>query len=252
MRKFVIVLFLGVSFAGNTQNLNNWQVGLNINPFIFTRFSPDFIPEKEDNNYPNGFGFGVTIEKNWNEHWGIKTGIEYTKQNEKYFVNDNSADNTYIDLSLEYYKSPLMIQYSNLLKENLYLTFNQGIQFSFLNYYKMVEAGDYQIRTFTSNYAEFIFYQNSNNNQYYSGKGIFYNETLFGIIGSVGLKYFISNKFSLSSNLRYEYDLSDADNTVYYKIENWRSVHNFRIGLELGLQYNFSLKGCGYCEGQKH
>lgn len=61
------------------------------------------------------------------------------------------------------------------------------------------------------------------------------------MVGSIGLKYFIANKFSISSNIRYEYDITDADNNGYYKTEDWKPVHNFRLGLELGIQYHFSI-----------
>lgn len=251
MRKSIIVFFLGISFAGNAQDLNNWQVGLNINPFIFTRFSPDFIPEKKDNNYPNGFCFGITFEKNWNEHWGIKTGMEYAKQTEKYIYNDKSVDNRKFILSFDYFKIPLTLQYYYPLKENLFLTLNQGIQFSTLFYFKTIDSDVFGISTFTSNYSERIVYSDSSQNSYYNGNNHMYKESLFGVIGSIGFKYFVSNRISLSSNLRYEYDLTDADKTNL-KVVNGRPTHNFRIGLELGFQYNLSLKGCGYCEGQKH
>jgi hypothetical protein len=251
-KKIIFLLIFITPFIGSAQDLSNWQVGVNINPFIFTQFSPDFYPEKKDNKYPNGFGFGLTIEKNWNESWGFKTGFESTKQNEKYFVNDNSADNTHIKASFEYYKVPLTIQYFYPLKEKLFLTFNQGIQFSFLKYTKIVEAGNYQIKTYTSDYYEYIFYDHPENNQIYYGKDKGHNENLFGIIGSIGVKGFLSKKISYSTNLRYEYDFTDADNFSYYKNGNTRPTHNFRLGLELGLQYHFSLGGCSYCKNQPH
>jgi hypothetical protein len=248
MRKFLIVFLLGISFTGNAQDLKNWQVGLNLNPFFFTQFSPDFYPEKKDNNYPNGFGYGITIEKNWNKHWGFKTGFESTKQKEKYFVNDNSADNIHITQNFEYYKVPITIQYSYPLKEKLFLTFNQGFQFSFLKYVKIVETGDYQIRTFTSDYYEYVFFEHPEQNQLVYEKQKGYKENLFGIIGSIGLKGFLSKKITYSTNLRYEYDFTDADNFLYFKSgDNPKPTHNFRLGLELGLQYNFSLGGCSFC-----
>jgi hypothetical protein len=254
MRKLVIAFILSIPFIGSAQDLSNWQVGLNVNPFIFTRFSPDFYPEKKDNNYPNGLGFGVTIEKNWNENWGLKTGFESTKQNEKYFVNDNSADNTHIKSSFEYYKAPITIQYSYPLKEKLFLTFNQGVQFSFLKHFKSVEAGSYQITTYSSDYYEYISYQFPENNQYYyaKGQGMGYEKKIFGIIGSIGLKGFLSKKISYSTNLRYEYDLTNADDSPNHLTDDSKPTHNFRLGLELGLQYHFSLGDCGYCKNQPH
>lgn len=79
MKKLVIAFILSVSFAGNAQDLKKWQVGINLKPFIFSRINSSSIYEKDKQSLPNGFGYGITIEKNW----GFKTGFESTKQNEK-------------------------------------------------------------------------------------------------------------------------------------------------------------------------
>lgn len=246
MKKFIIpiiFLFSKITFA---QDIKDWQIGLNFNPFYFTQFSPDFYPEKQGNNFPNGLGYGLTIEKNWNEHFGIKTCFEYSKQNEKFYVNESSDDNTHINQEFEYYKFPLSLSYYYPLSKNYFLTFNQGIQYSFLKYIKIVESGNYQIRTFTPDYDEYIFYQHPDRNHtdYYNPSSFGgYNRNLFGAVGSIGIKGFITEKISFSTNIRYEYDFSNAVTYGYgFLIQNPRATHNFRIGLELGIQYHFSLE----------
>jgi hypothetical protein len=245
MKNLVIAMILSISFAGNAQDITDLQVGINLNPFFFTRINSNFPYNKDKQDLPNGFGFGLTIEKNWNDSWGIKTGFEYSKQNEKYFF-DVVGDNTSIKSSFEYYKTPITVQYYYRLKEKLFLTFNQGIQFSFLKYYKTIAEDEYQIRTQTSDYSEYISYQHPERNQYYSDEGKMHKKTLFGIIGSIGLKGFLSDKISYSTNLRYEYDFTSADNFPYYSdTSDWndseKTTHNLRIGLELGLQYHLSI-----------
>ncbi len=245
MKKLIIAFILGVSLTGNAQDITDWQVGININPFFFTRINPGSYFSKDKQNLPNGLGYGMTFEKNWNEHWGVKTGFEYSKQNEKYFF-DSVGDNTSIKTNFEYYKMPITIQYYHPLNEKLYLIFNQGVQFSFLKYYKTVIEDEYQIRTQTSDYYEYISYQQPESNQYYSEEGKMHKKTLFGIIGSIGLKGFLSDKISYSTNLRYEYDFTTADNFPYYSSspnssDTDKPTHNFRLGLELGLQYHFSI-----------
>jgi hypothetical protein len=244
---YLISLFLLITLSTNAQELTNWQVGINANPFLFTKFnnplfdnSSYFKQDKQD--FPNGFGFGLTIEKNWNDRWGFKTGYEITTQNEKYFVDDSSADNIHVTTSFKYHKIPLTIQYYLPIKDKLYLTFNQGIQLSVLKRFKTVLAGDFQKITSSSEYGESIFYNNPENNNSVRGNfnDIFHNKTLFGIIGSFGLKGFLSDKFSYSANLRYEYDFTNPDKLQYYSNPK-KDLHNFRIGLEFGLQYNFSL-----------
>ena len=96
--------------------------------------------------------------------------------------------------------------------------------------------------------TEFVFFQTPENNSYSSGNniGILHKRSLFGLIGSVGLKGFFSDKISYSTNLRYEYDINSADNLPYYSYTPGGSgpegtTHNLRIGIELGLQYHFSI-----------
>jgi hypothetical protein len=246
MKKLVIAFFLCFFSITNAQNLNDWQVGVNLSPFIFSRINPKFHFQKDRQNFPNGLGYGLTIEKNWNEHWGFKTGFETTKQNEKYFFN--TGNTTKIKSSFEYYKVPLTIQYYYSLNEKLFLTFNQGIQLSNLKYFKTVIKDDYQMITLSSNYVESIFFehpeQNNQNYGYYQDN--LHNKNLFGIIGSIGLKGYLTNKISYSTNLRYEFDINSSDNLPYYSAtpNNTKpegTTHNFRLGLELGLQYHFSL-----------
>ncbi|WP_185966003.1 outer membrane beta-barrel protein [Flavobacterium sp. ZT3R18] len=245
MKKFLVAFILGISFIGNAQDITDWQVGFNLNPFFFTRINPGSSFSKDRQDLPNGFGYGITIEKNWNDQWGVKTGFEYSKQNEKYFF-DAIGDNTSIKTNFEYYKMPITIQYYYPLNDKLFLTFNQGIQFSFLKYYKTVDENEYQIRTQTSDYYEYISFEHPESNQYSKEEGIMHKKTLFGIIGSIGLKGFLSEKISYSTSLRYEYDFTTADNFPYYSSipdgsDTEKPTHNFRLGLELGLQYHFSI-----------
>lgn len=242
MKKTATILILMLNVISYSQELTNWQVGVSLNPFVFSRIisNSNYVKDKQD--VPNSFGYGLTLEKNWNEHWGIKTGFESTKQNDKYFSKDTGFNIT-VRSSFEYYKTPLTIQYYYPLKENLYLTFNQGFQFSKLNYIKSeFNQGDFFYQILTSDYYEVINNKVPSQNKKIFDKQIVYRENLFGIIGSVGLKGFLSKKISYSTNLRYEYDISDSDEIKFEFVGNsTKPIHNFRLGLELGLQYNFSL-----------
>lgn len=242
MKQCSVVLIFLFSFKVMAQDIERWQVGINLNPFIFTQLSPDFYPEKKGNKYPNGFGYGLTIEKNWNEHWGIKTGFESIKHKEKYYVDDTSADEVHLEHNLEYYRLPIMLQYSISLSEKLFLTFNQGFQFSFFKDMKLIEEGNQQRIVFTSDYYEYVFFDHPEQNYSGHGKQKLFKETLFGLVGSVGIKGFLSDKLSYSTNLRYEYDITDADNSTFFKNSyNPKPTRFFRIGLEFGIQYHFSI-----------
>lgn len=252
IKKTIVLLLLSIPLWGNAQSIEDWQVGINLNPFYFDWNSNDQGLTDVHQNIPNGLAFGLTVEKNWNTHWGIKTGVEYSKQNKKYDDAQYSG-NVYladINMDFKYYKIPLTIQYSHPINKNRYLTFNQGIQFSFLNDYKTTIDDALQSTIFTPNQRVFISKINANDSNN-TNPGWIYKKNTFGIIGSVGIKGFLTKKISFSTNLRYEYDLTYSDLDEYY-ILNKNKANNFRLGLELGLQYHFSLKGCGFCALQKH
>ena len=239
--KLVTLFILVFSNLSSAQELTNWQVGINANPFLFYKLNTVSYFDRVKQDFPNGFGLGVTIEKNWNERWGFKTGFEITSQNEKYFVNDNSEDNTRFTTSFKYYKIPLTVQYYIPINQKLFVTINQGVQVSILKSFESIILTNSQRITYSSDYGENIFFDTPADNTITYGdfNNTFYNKNLFGAIGSVGLKGFISDRISYSSNLRYEYDFTNSDKTPIYP--NSKTVHNFRIGLEFGLQYNFSI-----------
>ena len=76
-------------YVGISQSVENWQLGINGSPFYFGRSNSTAMYEKDQQNIPNGFALGFTLEKNWNSRWGIKTGIEYSIQNRKDVLKKN-------------------------------------------------------------------------------------------------------------------------------------------------------------------
>jgi hypothetical protein len=258
MKKNIILFFLFAPLIIFSQDLTNWQIGLNGTPFLFRRSNSELEEYKDKQDFPNGFSYGLTLEKNWNENWGFKTGFEISNQNEKYDFRVSSDDKPKMEMNFKYHKIPVSVQYFHPLKEKLYLVFSQGVQYSMLKYYKTQYISNSSISTYTSDYYENILYQNPEYNivRYDDYSEKFHKKDLFGLIGSVGLKGFLSNRISYSTNLRYEYDLTNADKTKYFSTDSnfdiEKTVHNFRIGLEVGLQYNFSLTGCSYCKNQNH
>lgn len=228
MRKIILVLIFGIALTGNAQDLSQWQIGLNVNPFFFSRIQKSEILKKDRQDFPNGFGFGLTLEKNWNEHFGIKTGLEFCTQNQTYAFTYSIFEQTQtvIDATVSYYKFPITLQYHMPINKKLCLTFNQGFQASFLN--------------------ESEVYENLINDvQGPKGYNVHKN-TQLGILGSVGIKNILSERFSCSANVRYEYDLTSSDQNIihgYLNENNFGTTasHNFRLGLELGVQYHFSL-----------
>lgn len=241
LRQLILICIVSIPLLGRAQDLTDWQLGISLSPFIFNRINSDYQPEKAKQDFPNGMGFGLTIEKNWNEHWGIKTGVEYTTQNKKYdnFIYEGGTEylNT-VNADFTYYKVPITIQYLCPIKGNLYLTFSQGGQVSFLDNYKTVI--DSELRTQTYNGNTIYGYNKTSGATYNTNYGWIYEKQTYGFIGSIGLKGFFSEKFSYSTSLRYQYDLTSSDSDNNFFSEN-NNTKNFCLGLELGIQYHFSI-----------
>ena len=165
MKKSLTILALCLYSIMNAQDLTDWQVGINLNPFIFSRIANNVISDKNNNNLPNGFGFGLTLEKNWNDNWGIKTGLEFSTQTQKYSF-DCPCDNDFESkVKYTYYKTPIAIQYQFPVSSESYLNFNQGLQVSFLNDYQYIREDNYQKFVTTNEYYQSFFYANPEYNQ---------------------------------------------------------------------------------------
>ncbi|GEM54208.1 hypothetical protein B0A58_09800 [Flavobacterium branchiophilum NBRC 15030 = ATCC 35035] len=257
MKKLYIVLILSIAFIGNAQELQDWQVGITANTFVFSRINPDYNPQKAKQNLINGHGFGISIEKNWNPSWGIKTGLIYNNQNQKYdnFFHNGNVYTSTVNMDFSYYKLPVTIQYTHQIKENLYLIINQGVQMSLLNDYKTIIDSELGIETLTPNFINGIAKQSFITPVEYYYKienyGWIYKNRTYGIVGSVGIKGILAKKLTYSTSIKYEYDITSADTDKAYFSENF-NTKNFCIGLEFGMQYHFSLTGCSYCKNQPH
>jgi hypothetical protein len=240
LKKNIFLILLTTNTYVNAQDVKNWQIGLNLNPFLFSKLGNENVLSKDNQKYPNGVGFGLTIEKNWNDNWGIKSGFDYTTQKINYKISDSSENEPRVTTEYEYFKAPLSIQYYHLLNEKFYLIFSQGFQISFLNYFRTVYEDKLQRIVYSSNFGETIVFNNPENSSQSNGdcNAIFHNPQLFGILGSIGVKKYINERFSYTMLVKYEYDFTSPDKTQYYL--NSKKSHNFRIGFEFGLQ--FSLK----------
>ena len=79
---------------------------------------------------------------------------------------------------------------------------------------------------------------------YSSRKGTWdFEKITFGLVGSVGIKKLLNEHISLTTNLGYELDLTDADKGPIIHTNNterWepRSSYNYRFRLSLGIQYH--------------
>lgn len=250
LNKIICGLLLMFPFLGTAQSLENWQVGVKAATFYFGRANSTALYEKGTQNFPNGYSFGLTLEKNWNPKWGFKTGLEYSNQNFKYITEAWGPPYPMVT-EFEYFKTPLALQISIPVNDQkgLFLTFEQGFQVSFLTDYLVVIEGS-SSRTIYSP-GKHVSYRNG---ELMENRDVhwYFNKITFGLIGSAGFKKFLAENWSMSAKLLYEYDLTDADNGPLFRTDTpgWeaKSTHNYRIGIGLGVQYHFNFQK-PYVEG---
>lgn len=246
MKKLFLNLFLFASLITNAQNKSGFKVGVNLYPHQFFKINTTAVNYVRDQQQlPNGISLGVSISKEWNNKWGIQTGFDYSYQNEKTYVNTLSYSRL-MNYDFTYHKIPLSVVFFHQLKSKTYLSFTQGVQFSWLKYFKGVHVNYDLITTITP----------SGNDMYSDIQpdlvGFFpvdnwklHGRELFGVVGAMGIKGDLWAKTTYSANLRYEYDISSADKVAYYYAGSFKrdiKSHNLRIGIELGIQYMITVK----------
>ena len=109
---------------------------------------------------------------------------------------------------------------------------------SFLMNYKTInENQTYFKNLFTPNNLEIFIYDPPfyNNIEW----NYLYNKINLGLTGSFGIKGFISDKLSYSSNIRYDYDLSNSGSFFNMNDQPVQKVNNLNIGLDLGIQFHY-------------
>lgn len=228
----IIITLLLLPFIAQSQS-NPWEIGVNVSPFLFGKYQSESSKEVDNQGFPNGFLFGFTIEKNFNKNWGVYTSLEYSFQNLKEIDSEPLASGTTVDSDFEYLKLPVMAQYSRPVgaSSSLYLILRQGFQVSRLIDYYTIR--DNRLSTVIYDSAERYFYgkekgiENRASNQAY-------RPYTFGVVGSAGLKKHFSDHFSYSFHIRYEFDITNSDDEIWY---SYGSNHNYRVGLVLGIQY---------------
>lgn len=258
-----IALFLCLLITSVLVNAQDykWELGLNVYPNLYWKynkleFNMDGIKAVAP-DYPNGIAFGVTVQRRLNDSWGFATGIEYSKQSQK-FISPREDFNQFSTLNIEYVALPLKVVFSLPLGQtgDWSLFTQQGVRISYLANYSSI------LKTFQPNgdlfsvlkhsYGGIIQYQSDINDDYYSDGETAYKYFVLGYTGSLGVKRKISDNVNIFVDVRLDYDLTNSDNVdgqynrttngiLYYNdrysMENKPASHNIRIGLEVGFSY---------------
>lgn len=243
MKKLLKTLILCFPLVGVAQDFSRWQIGLNFNPYNFSRQNEVFSAYKDKTNLINGIGFGITLEKQFGI-LGLKTGIEYTFENSNHTLTFQlPVNDTKIKSSFNFIKMPLLCQYYIGINENLTISLSQGIQLLYLNNYKTImDNGDFNYWVYENNTVTYTSVYNGQLPIIYSDASI-HKKFNIGLKGAAGIKYFVTDNISISNNLMYEYDLSNSDDWPSYPFissnNKTNDIRHLRLGLELGIQYHY-------------
>ncbi|WP_338356329.1 outer membrane beta-barrel protein [Yeosuana marina] len=271
--KFILCICLLVTVVVVQAQDYRWELGLNIYPNLYWKYN-----KLEYNmngikavapDYPNGVAIGVTVQRQLNNGWGIATGLEYSKQSQKFvssggrfFATDTGETfysfNEFSKLNIAYVSLPIQVTYNLPINQSdgWYLYTKQGINVSYLvNYNSMINSYNGDGSFFSSlkhSYGGIIQYQSDVNQDFYRDGDTAYKYFALGYTGNMGIKKRLSNRTSVQGAIRFDYDFTNADNvsglynrttngmnyfTDWYNMDNRPASHNMRIGLEVGVSY---------------
>ena len=273
---FLFFLCLTVSQA---QDFTNWTIGVHFAPGFYWKYNklefnhPGIIAVKPQ--FPNTINLGVDVYRNFNDKWQFKTGIEYSKNNQKFisssggFIDGSTGEyrdyyyNENADINIYYVSMPFQLRYilfNNKIKGWSIFT-EQGLRLSYLIDYYQELIGyklEHGVITDAINYTVI---------QYFNGNGIYgntgyhfkipsaYMQFVIGYTANIGFNKKISNRLNATGSFRFDYDINNVDNkdgllnlnttanmTIIpdLKKEDRPASHNIRVLFELGLKYNLN------------
>lgn len=243
-KKIFFLSLILFTINSNAQD-NDWAIQANLNPFFLGNLNSEDSQDVKSNDISGGYDIGLSIKYNLSKIWQLEGGIRYSKQTYngevKYFVPEGSDYHS----ELNYIKVPLLANYSWDwdYKKDLKLSFGVGGQLLILNDYYLKIEDRLQIIT-VINEERTLYNKEMETNQSVFGEE-FFSKNRLGLVGQFGVEKQISNSFSYSIKLRTEYDtgLIDNDNGFNY------DLNYFRIGLQLGIQFDIKKTNDSYVKG---
>ena len=138
-RIFILIFTLCLASFSQAQGLSNWTIGVQYAPGFYWKYNklefnhPGIIAVKP--KFSNTHNIGVSVYRNFNEKWQFKTGIEYSKNNQKFIASTGGTDDGsggykdyYYDeiafLDIYYVSMPFQLKYSLFSNQIKGLRFN--------------------------------------------------------------------------------------------------------------------------------
>lgn len=245
-----------IQFGANFMPSLNWKKNSFLDKSSHIKVQPAKI---------NGVYGGVFIEKYINTNWGYKIAINYGQQKSevqsKLVAKENGVfvideQNMYFQVrsknTFEYFIIPITTQYAVPLDDDnkIWGLVGVGPQISLFSKFEVIKDGINRDGSFLNTLGSF----NSSNFDSY-------RKLLIGATFYTGIKFKISDVFSGFTNIKFDYDFSNAskanwinyetnpneygqleltDPTLPYSSVNASKFHNMRLGLEFGVSYDFN------------
>ena len=266
---FTFLLFsifvININAQGDNQEI---QFGANFMPSIYWKKNSFLDNSSHIKVKPakiNGVYGGLFAEKYITENWGFKIAIDYGQQKSevlsKLVAKENGVfvideKNMYFQVrsknTFDYFIVPLTAQYAVPLdnENKIWGLVGAGPQISLFSKFEVIKDGINRDGSFSNTLGS---YNSSNFDSY--------KKLLIGGTFYTGIKFKISDVFNGFSNIKFDYDFSNAskgnwktyetnpqeygqleitDPTLPYSSVNNSKFHNMRLGLEFGVSYDFN------------
>ncbi|SEG17787.1 Outer membrane protein beta-barrel domain-containing protein [Halpernia humi] len=259
------IFILNINAQGENQKI---QFGANFMPFIYWKKNSFLDNSSHIKVQPakiNGVYGGVFAEKYINENWGFKIAINYgqqksevqsklvAKENGVFVINEaNMFFQVRSKNTFEYFIIPITTEYALPLdnQNKIWGLVGAGPQLSLFSKFEVIKDGLNEDGSFRNTLGSY-------NSQNFDS----YRKLLIGGTFYTGIKFKISDAFNGFTNIKFDYDFSNAskanwnsyetnpqeygqlefsDPTLPYSSVNASKFHNMRLGLEFGVEYDFN------------
>jgi len=244
IKKIIIFTIILISVNANAQD-NQWSMEANLNPFFLGALNSESDNNVKSDGLSGGYDLGLSLKYNVSDAIQLEGGVQFSKQNYNGKELSSLEEGSDYSSELSYYKFPLIVNYrwDWNYKKDTRLSLGFGGQLLSLNDSFMKIEDRLQIVTIENGVMTlFIKEEDIIKSEIQDD---FFSKQRLGLIGQFGFEKQISDSFSYSIKLRTEYDLSLIDNDNNYNYD----LSYFRIGLQIGIQYNFQTKSSSYIEG---
>ncbi|HUC82775.1 MAG TPA: porin family protein [Flavisolibacter sp.] len=205
--------FAALTFASNTNAQQGFSLNVKATPqFSFLQNSGDKDNSSVEKKANFNAAFGVGAGYNFNGTSGIGLDVIYSLQGQRY-----EAGSTEVNQKLNYIKIPVYYTFNTDASKPVSFIAKVGPQLSLLTSAKVSDKDGNEIVS--------------------DNKDAYENATFGGVIGA-GVQFKLNKSLFLTTNARFDYDFTNAENENYSSYPAGRAAtNNMTTGLEVGLKY---------------